>query len=542
MVNRFAILALSWILVGCNVTSNDSGNDNSGSEPLVVSLTPAIDAVDQPLDSTVQVQFNVAMDTSTITTNSFTITPEVTGALSFSSDKKTVIFTPEAPLTAGVTYTVQLSAAIKDADGNTLTAKSFSFTTDSWQGVIQAGVTGVETRATTTAVDADGNIWVAGNTAGNLAGETNSGNIDIFVAKYSPLGSLLTTKLIGGTGDSFVEDMQFDSAGSLYLLGSTSGDINGETVTGSTDSLLMKYNSSLELQWTNLLGVSGASTVGVRLTLSAGGIPYILGTTTGSLGAVLAGTQDLFYAKVVIDGFNDVVLKKQTGAASGTLYAGGIVVDGSNIFITGSTNVSLDSQTQLGDRDGFITKLDGDLNKVSNSTVQFGATGLSVDPYQLLSDRDGHLVSVGLIGGAGTFESQTVNLHESTFLTQYDTALSFRGAAVYSELNEYSGSVDAAIDTNGNFYVTGYTNSALDDNTSSGMKDAFAIKFSPLFQKQWVSQVGQSTGHTDGLAISVDASGHSYVVGDTSAVLSGSAATGTKDYFVAKFNALGVLQ
>ncbi len=358
MVNRFAILALSWILVGCNVTVNDSDNDNSGSEPLVVSLTPAIDAVDQPLDSTVQVQFNVAMDTSTITTNSFTITPEVTGVLSFSSDKKTVIFTPEAPLTAGVTYTVQLSAAIKDADGNALTAKSFSFTTDSWQGVIQAGVTGVETRATTTAVDADGNIWAAGNTAGNLAGETNSGNIDIFVAKYSPLGSLLTTKLIGGTGDSYVEDMQFDSAGNLYLLGSTSGDINSETfignaLNGDTDALLMKYNSALEHQWTKLVGVSGASTSGFRLTFSSGVTPYFVGTTTGDLGGGLNGSQDLFYGKVV----NGTVIFGQTGVTGATLNPGGILVDSGFVFLSGSTDLALDNvSANNGTRDGFLTK------------------------------------------------------------------------------------------------------------------------------------------------------------------------------------------
>jgi len=541
MVNRILILSLSWLLLGCNVTTN-SGDSGGSSAPLVVSLTPAIDAENQALNSAVSIEFSVAMDTATITSSSFTITPAVDGELSFSSDKKTVTFTPDEPLAPGVTYTVALSTTIRDADGNAITAKSYSFTTDSWEGVIQAGVASATTSATATAFDADGDLWVAGNTNGNLDGETGSGNTDIFLAEFAPLGGHLRTILIGGSGNSYVNDIEFDANGNLFVLGETSGDINGETLTGTTDSLLIKYDADMNHVWTSLIGVSGASTSGYRLTLSSTGIPYILGTTNGSVGAVLAGSQDLFYAKVVIDGFNNSITKKQTGATSGTLYAGGIVVDGSNIYITGSTNVNLDSQTLLGDRSGFITKLDSDLNKVTNSTVLFGATGLSVDPYQLMIDRDGHLVAAGLIEGAGTFEQQTVNLQESTFLTQYNTSLGYRGAAVYSEVNEYSGAVDAAIDSNGNFYVTGYTNTALEDNTPRGMTDAFVIKFSPLFQKQWVSQLGANTGNTDGLAISVDANGNSFIVGDTSAVLSGTAVTGVKDYFVAKFNATGDLQ
>ncbi|MDX1474518.1 MAG: SBBP repeat-containing protein, partial [Reinekea sp.] len=190
---------------------------------------------------------------------------------------------------------------------------------------------------------------------------------------------------------------------------------------------------------------------------------------------------------------------------------------------------------------GFLTKMDTDFVQAAN-TEHFGGVGLIVEPYQMLMDRGGYLLMVGLVEGEGTLNTKSVTQNQSTFLVAYDVNLTPQRTVVYTELNEYVGAVDAATDEENNIYVAGYTLSALDDNTFSGMKDAFVIKFDSFYDKTWVSQVGQSTGHTDGLAISVDASGNSYVVGDTSAVLSGSAATGTKDYFVAKFNALGVLQ
>ena len=75
--------------------------------------------------------FSEALDPTTVTAANLTVTdPEgnaVAGTLSYLNE--VVIFTPAAPLAAGVTYTVNLGAGIKSQQGGALAAYSWSFTT-----------------------------------------------------------------------------------------------------------------------------------------------------------------------------------------------------------------------------------------------------------------------------------------------------------------------------------------------------------------------------------------------------------------------------
>jgi len=48
------------------------------------------------------------------------------------------------------------------------------------------------------AVDADNNVFVTGATSGGLNGQSYNGGIDIFVAKLSPQGNEIWTRLLGG--------------------------------------------------------------------------------------------------------------------------------------------------------------------------------------------------------------------------------------------------------------------------------------------------------------------------------------------------------
>ncbi len=58
-----------------------------------------------------------------------------------------------------------------------------------WTGTKQLGVAGTYTEATGVAVDAGGNVYVAGQTRGGLDGNTLTGLGDFFVTKYDPAGN-----------------------------------------------------------------------------------------------------------------------------------------------------------------------------------------------------------------------------------------------------------------------------------------------------------------------------------------------------------------
>ena len=90
--------------------------------------------------------------------------------------------------------------------------------------------------AVSVAIDADDDIYVAGHTSGDLDGETLSGIIDIFLSKFSSDGDKQFTHLLGVSGSlSYSSSVATHSTGNVYITGYTSGNFDGNTKTGSTD-------------------------------------------------------------------------------------------------------------------------------------------------------------------------------------------------------------------------------------------------------------------------------------------------------------------
>jgi len=115
------------------VTTNVGTDDTP---PTVSSVSPAADATGVAVDTVITATFSEAMDSSTITTGSFTL-DGVSGSVTYDSGTCTATFTPGTNLSYSTAYTATLSTAITDAAGNPLaSAYSWSFTTVSETGVI----------------------------------------------------------------------------------------------------------------------------------------------------------------------------------------------------------------------------------------------------------------------------------------------------------------------------------------------------------------------------------------------------------------------
>ena len=67
---------------------------------------------------------------------------------------------------------------------------------------------------------------------------------DIFVVKYYDNGTKQWTKQFGSTSGEQANGVANDSSGNVYLTGNTEGELDGNTNSGSTDIFLVKYNSS----------------------------------------------------------------------------------------------------------------------------------------------------------------------------------------------------------------------------------------------------------------------------------------------------------
>ncbi len=92
------------------------------------------------------------------------------------------------------------------------------------------------------------NIYITGFTYGHLDGETNAGEADIFLVKYNSSGEKQWTRLMGSKRTDTGMALSAVDTGSIYVTGYTNGELDGNTNAGEIDIFLAKYNSSGEKQ------------------------------------------------------------------------------------------------------------------------------------------------------------------------------------------------------------------------------------------------------------------------------------------------------
>ena len=124
----------------------------AGPAPTVTAVTPGNGSTGVAAGTTVTAAFSEAMNASTITASTFTLTPQggapVSATVSYNATTLTATLTPNAPLTAGVTYTAAVTTGVVGATGSAIAnVNSWSFTTA--QGPVPTVTTVSPTSATT---------------------------------------------------------------------------------------------------------------------------------------------------------------------------------------------------------------------------------------------------------------------------------------------------------------------------------------------------------------------------------------------------------
>jgi hypothetical protein len=253
------------------------------------------------------------------------------------------------------------------------------------------------------ATDTNSNIYVTGGTsftdmpALNAFKGTNSGGIDVWVARFSPQSSGPTLLLnyltyIGGTGDDIGTGIASDSGGDAYVTGSTtSTDFPLSTSftalqaanAGGTDAFLVKLgplctgstctSTTVPYNYFTYLGGTGTD-IGTAVAVDTSQGAHITGSTT-STDVVIpnpspiqpnnGGGTDAFLARIdTTSGGSSATLDNFTYlGGSGTDIGTGIVLDSrADTYVTGET-ASGDFPTLnpfqgalSGPSDAFVTK------------------------------------------------------------------------------------------------------------------------------------------------------------------------------------------
>ena len=89
------------------------------------------------------------------------------------------------------------------------------------------------------AIDSQGNVFITGWTAGSLAAQ-NMGWEDLFLMKLDPLGNELWSYQIGSNGTESATSLAIDAQDNVYISGQTLGDLAGVNE-GNADAFLIKF-------------------------------------------------------------------------------------------------------------------------------------------------------------------------------------------------------------------------------------------------------------------------------------------------------------
>ncbi|MFM7254525.1 MAG: SBBP repeat-containing protein, partial [Betaproteobacteria bacterium] len=266
------------------------------------------------------------------------------------------------------------------------------------------------------AVEASGDVYLAGQTLGRLDGERSSGGFDAFITKYASDGSKTWTRMLGSSGNDVANALAVDPGGFLYVTGSAGGTLGGQPRFGGDDAFLAKYASDGQRVWTRVLGTSG-SDAGEAVAIDADGFVYVAGFVTGALpGQSRGGLADAFLAKYAPDGV--LLWSRQFGSANQDRALDITLGLSGSVYLTGFSSGNVGGQTGLGSADAFVAKYQPNgtrewIRLSGSNGIDYG-TAITTDPsgvvhfagYTRASVLDGRVNNGGTDAFASAIDEQ----------------------------------------------------------------------------------------------------------------------------------------
>jgi hypothetical protein len=332
-------------------------------------------------------------------------------------------------------------------------------------------------------IDTNGNFYITGSfssdsitigsiTLFNAFISSNTG--DVFIAKYTPNGTVLWAKSAGGNNYDYGQSVSIDISGNVYMSGNfispsiifgTTNLTNEDTLGNSSDIFIIKYATDGTLLWSKSVGGNGNDNA-ESVSTDANGNLYINGyffsptITFGTTTLSNAGNDDIFIVKYNSDG---TVLWAKSIGGTGYDYSNSVAIDANgNAFLTGSFSSPVitfgtTSLSHVGYGDIFIAKY------TPEGTVIWAksAGGTSYDYGQSVStDISGNVYMSGNFRSPsiafGTTTLVNVGNLDNIFIAKYSTdgnGLWAKSVGVGGN-NVYYGSFVSS-DSSSNVYIIG---------------------------------------------------------------------------------------
>lgn len=201
------------------------------------------------------------------------------------------------------------------------------------------------------AIDGKGSVYITGSTKGALSGKS-FGKDDVFVVKYNPDGQMEWAKQFGTDSTDIGCGIYADNKGYIYITGTTSGTL-GQSSLGKSDGFIMKLDAKGNQLLTTQFGTA-ADDRSIAITGDGNSTLYVCGSTWGDIAAKNKGMIDAY-----LGSFKDNCEKisfTQFGTEGFDMALQLVADDEKNIYVGGSTSGNLGCD-QIGEGDCFLTKV-----------------------------------------------------------------------------------------------------------------------------------------------------------------------------------------
>lgn len=253
------------------------------------------------------------------------------------------------------------------------------------------------------ATDLTGNIYVAATSQSNLPGlAPNFGEKDIWVFKLDPLGDLIWQKNFGGTQDDIANDIYFDPAGNVFVMGhSFSEDGDFPDNRGFSDLWMIRLNAENgDPVFFKQYGGQGTDANANIARLNAESL--IISATTNSDSFDLTGNKGFNDVWVFKTDLNGNLLQEMNYGGSQNDFAGDLLVSDSIIYLLNSTlsdnkNVPSNNTSQ---QDVWLFTLDSDPDACSTQLLCQQDSTLSNELFPPANDE--LICAGGCIAGLGS--------------------------------------------------------------------------------------------------------------------------------------------
>jgi len=191
-----------------------------------------------------------------------------------------------------------------------------------------------------TAVGPDGSVYVLADIDGTTDGQTIKGSQDVALQKFDSAGNLVYSRDLGAGVSASGLALSVSSSGQVAIAGSVTGSLSaGESMASATtsDSFVSLYDANGQEVWTQRRGATAADQANA-VAFGNDGTVYVAGQTAssmpGSTGS--SGGTDAYLMGIATSSKGAPVVKftNQYGT-SGNDIASSLVVDGTNVYVAG---------------------------------------------------------------------------------------------------------------------------------------------------------------------------------------------------------------